>query len=249
MRTMLNKTLLTVAACLMAMVFTAPAQAQHHLGICTEWNPDFGTFDCDLATPGLQIGSTSDETNPSFSIAANDGTSYTNVVLLVLVPDDPSVVLTASFNSATAVSPDGSYSFVENNLLFASMPNDLSILSQLYDEPIEGGVDWHFNSIGPNISVVPVTEYTVIVFETGEPVLGKNATGGPVTITVDITGTLPIGSIFMVYGLNTSTSWSVDTSNPLTLGLQVVPEPASAILLFPGLVGLLLMRKRKMDSQ
>ena len=53
----------------------------------------------------------------------------------------------------------------------------------------------------------------------------------------------------MVYGLNPSNSWHVDSSNPLTLGLQVVPEPASAILLFPGLLGLLLMRKRKMVSK
>ncbi len=232
----------------MAMVFTAPARADHHLGICTEWNPDFGTFDCNLATPTIQIGTVDSGIDPSFSLAANSGHVYENAVLLVLVPDNSTIVLQASFNGASDVNPDGSYSFVSNNLLFSSMPNDGSILSDTYNTPISNGTDWHFNSIA-NVSVVPVTTYTVIVFETGQPIKGKNSPGGPVTVTVDITGTLPTGTIFMVYGLNASNSWDVDSSNPLTLGLQVVPEPASAILLFPGLVGLLLMRKRKVDSK
>lgn len=240
---MKSKTLLTVAACLMAMVFTAPAQADHHLGICVEWNPDFGTFDCNLATPALEIGSISSGTDPSFSVATNGVSTYENVVVMVLVPDT-TVTLQASFNGGGNVSPNGSYTIISNDYLFASMPNDLSILSRLYDEPVDSGADWHFNSIAA-LSVVPVTFYTVIVFETGLPVKSKNAPGGPLTVMVDIAGTVPVGSIIMAYALNTSSpTWSVDTSVPLTNAIQVVPEPGTLTLLGTGLFALGLLRLR-----
>ena len=81
MLVMKNKTLLTVAACLLALVFTAPAQAARNMGFCTEFNSD-GLQGCTPENPST--GTLADLTNPSFSIAVNDGIVIEEVVLLVL---------------------------------------------------------------------------------------------------------------------------------------------------------------------
>ena len=250
---MKNKTLLTVAAFVIALVFAAPAQAQRNLGICVEWNPDLGsTFNCDLEA-GSGTGTTTVTEDNVFSIAMNSSGSVTNVLLIVLVPN-ATPTFTAKFTQ-TSVGTTGfvgpvqtdpgaadSFNFVTNDLLVASIQMKYATLNIL--APVSEGVDWHYNSIA-NVSLVSVTSYSVYVFDTTFGLSGIAADG--TTIMVEMDGIFPAGTIFTAIGLDPGSDFVVTEGMPLTLMLQV-PEPGSLTLLGSGLFALGFLRRKQLFS-
>ncbi len=230
MRTKMLKqgSFLLLASLLFVAGAGTPAQAQgRHLGICVEWNPDFGTFDCDPATPALEIGTTGD-LNPNFSIAMNGVGENVHVYLLVLLPGaDSSLGFTANFNGGGDVAGEQIINFSEGFLI----SGNLSVLNSDFLSVSEGA-DWHFNSINALSVVEGNAAFTVHLFDTG---LTLDGGGGTIQVSfsnfTNGTGFEP-GTFFLGFGEG---SW---VGMPLTQGVQTVPEPGSLLLLSFGLAGL-----------
>lgn len=262
MLVMRNKTLLTVAACILAMVFAAPAHAQRNMGICTDWNPD-GLAGCITENP--LTGTLADLTDPEFSVAAigkpTIGT-IDQIVVLVLSPGAAAPVFTVEFTSVE-FNTDGTIASVgtpfapaaiENVAVFNSNDDLIGSIaaeggSLLGGKTIASGADWSYNNIA-GVQLEPgVTQYEVDVFYTGA---GNGIDGAPLALIptsvmrVAVSGVMLPGTIFLAIGLDAN--GNVIFSMPLTQSLQLVPEPTSLVLLGSGLFALGFLRRKKLFS-
>jgi len=244
-----RSTVIAVVFVLSTLCFAGPALAQTVpdpvMGICTGWSWAAGSTSCTVATPALDIG-TSTNPNPTFQIAVNAGGTTANTMLIALVPNTNTSNLnfTASFNGSpasglTTANWSSGTLFTLLNLTVATGtgnggPNDYTI---------NGGGGGALSGIQ---SVPGVTSYGAYAFTIGQSVLGPNATGGPANIAVSFSnftngsgGTVngfPVGTIFLAVGL--SSTGQVTYTTPLTLGTEVVstPEPGELPQLLLGLL-------------
>lgn len=240
---------ITTAFVLAMLCLASPALAQTIsdpvMGICTGWSWASGSTTCTVATPALDIG-TSSNPNPTFQIAVNAGGTTADTMLIALVPNTSTSNLnfTASFNGSpasglTTANWSSGTLFTLLNLTVATGtgnggPNDYTI---------NGGGGAALSGIQ---SVPGVTSYGVYAFAIGQSVLGPNATGGPANIAVSFSNFtsgsgaavngFPVGTIFLAVGL--SSTGQITYTTPLTLGTEVVstPEPGELPQLLLGLL-------------
>jgi hypothetical protein len=250
-----NKRSIAIAAALVlaTLWFAGPTSAQTVpdpvMGICTGWPWASGSTSCTVATPALDIG-TSTNPNPTFQIAVNAGGTTTNTMLIALVPNTntSSLSFTASFNGGGFVSPTKTVNWSGGTLFSQSVLN-LTVLPASVTG--NGGPnDYSINGGGgaalSGIQTVPgVTSYGVYAFSTGLGVLGPNAPGGAQNISIAFGGFtsngssasgFPAGTIFLAVGFNSS--GQVTYTTPLTLATEVIstPEPGETPQLLLGLL-------------
>ena len=225
-----------VALVLATLCFPAPAKAQV-MGICTGWTWAAGSTSCTVATPALEIG-TSTNPNPTFQIAINGGGTTVNTMLIVLVPNTStsSLNFTARFNGMAATGLT-TVNWSSGTLLSSALSLTLAGGGGPTDYSISGGGGGALSGVQ---SVPGVTSYGVYAFTIGQGVSDPNS-GGAQNISVSFgnftNGSgFPLGTIFLAVGLNSS--GQVTYTTPLTLGVESVstPEPGEMPQLLLGLL-------------
>ena len=235
-----------------------PVHAQV-MGICSaDWIPEVSTY-CTGASLALDIGSTGD-ISPTFNIAVNGSGVTADVYLVALIPtaSNPgpldftvtfvsstggTTMVTASLAPPPSVSPNTNPfgPFVSNDELLALF--NLACVGDPCNEP---GTDYRFNSIN-SVQLFPgVTSYDAYLIPAG---LGVEA--GVTYLSVSFSNFssgsgFPAGTIFLALGVDAN--GVVIFKTPLTMGLEVIPEPTSLLLFGSGLLGIGVLLRRKRTS-
>lgn len=225
------------------------------MGICVGWSYLNSSSYCTLASPALDMGSTT-SSNPTFNIGMNDGQSTANVYLVALAPTSSTTTVSSLTFSATFSQAGSSPNTINNVTAHAAPPfianqELLTYLGLTCDTNHPGGScngnDYHFNSINALQTVAGTNGYSVYLMSAGLGVLGPSSTGGPTIISVsfsNFSGSTGFnqGTIFLALGVDAS--GNVIFKTPLTMAEQTltppsaVPEPVSISLFALGLAGM-----------
>lgn len=240
------------------------------MGICAGWMesanfpPGSLSSDCTLETPALPIGTTTNP-NPTFNIAINDAGVASDVILLALIPQTSMTGVSSLTFDATFMAPFGApgcntvggcTSMVSASAFnsptgppYLWTPNNQLLVSSYLGLPTPNtGSDYHFDNIN-NLQIMPgIVGYSVYVMDTGFGVLGPTLTSGPTLIDVSFSNFssgsgFPAGTFLLALGLDSQ--GNVIYFTPLTVGLEIVPEPTTMLLMGSGLAGLGLLRRRR----
>ncbi len=243
---------LVICGVALLAIFATPTHADDNngrgvLGICAGWmeGPGFLSPDCEILGDDSPVGmALTTASNPHFSIWSNGGDhTVVNVSLLVFIPDgSPPPTFTVTFEQNGTMLPAMSSMSVPNGA-FGSGQHVLQDVFSI--ATFNHGTDYFIGNLNGVQSVPGVTSYNVFLFASEFDMDTSNLNN---VINVWFGGeALPAGTIIVAIGYNSY--GEVVFLTPLTVGVQVVPELSSLILLGAGLLGLAGFARRKRNRR